>query len=99
MQSTNTINSISVLHKTLGCKKPDHPLITFISFHDINRFNVDMTIDFYAIAFIKSVHDEPDTFKSVYLYKPGMSIDMIDFKEKTGEILFITQEFVELNGG
>ncbi len=54
MNSIVTINSISQLHKMLGCKSPKHPLISFLKFSEMNILKDTVfeksSVNFYIIS-------------------------------------------------
>ncbi len=97
MQSSNTINSITILHEMLGCKKPNHPLVTCISLEEVKHFDKRFISDFFIMVLEKNVDRDTEFIKNVYIYEPEANIDMIRFVKSEGMILFISYEFVNEN--
>ena len=103
-----TISAISQLHQMMGYPKPEHPLISLISYHDrppvVVESPVSFITDFYVIMLKRHVTGKIKYGQRYYDFDEGImafiapgqmiSIDDSHYNEATGWLLVFHPDFI-----
>lgn len=72
------IDSVSILHESLGCEKPKHPLITVIDFNSVKPseefYNNSYSLNFYSISLKNNPECELKYGRHYYDFREGSLI-------------------------